>query len=236
MQPVQHTPNLFRLTRFGAFNCFMVREHDGLTLVDTNLPGSQGRILAAAKKIDAPIRRILITHAHPDHIGSLDALCGQLPGVEVIMGAREARLLAGDAPLDPGEPKARPIGVPRGVRVRPTRTLVPGEHIGSLEAIASPGRTPGHLAFRDVRDGTLLAGDAIVSVFGCLVVAGAFLWLAPLPWLLTWDAEQAYRSELHLRDLKPSRLAPGHGRVVEEPGPKMEQAFEFAAGQLSGRR
>jgi len=32
---VQETKNLIRLTRFGMVNCFLVREDDGLTLVDT---------------------------------------------------------------------------------------------------------------------------------------------------------------------------------------------------------
>lgn len=40
MKPIPHTPNLFRLTRFAAVNCFLVREDDGLTLVDAGLPGS----------------------------------------------------------------------------------------------------------------------------------------------------------------------------------------------------
>src|SRR5258708_1957824 len=113
MTPIRHTSNLFRLTRFAAFNSFLVREDDGLTLVDANLPGSARGILAAAGRLDAPIRRILITHAHPDHVGSLDALCARLPAVEVVIGAREARLLAGDGSLDPAEPRAKPSGVPK---------------------------------------------------------------------------------------------------------------------------
>jgi glyoxylase-like metal-dependent hydrolase (beta-lactamase superfamily II) len=39
-----------------------------------------------------PIRRIVLTHAHFDHVGSLDALARALPGVEVLISARDVRL------------------------------------------------------------------------------------------------------------------------------------------------
>ncbi len=230
MKPSPHTPHLFRLTRFAAVNCFLVREDDGLTLVDAGLPGSARGILAAAAQVGAPIRRILLTHAHPDHVGSLDALCERLPGVELLIGAREARLLAGDAALDPGEPQTRPLGVP-SVRTRPTRTLSEGDHIGSLEAVFSPGHTPGHMAYRDVRDGTLLAGDAFMAIAG-LTVAGVFRMLFPLPWLFTWDATLSFQSAVKLRDLMPSRLALGHGRVLESPVADMDRAIAVAARRL----
>jgi glyoxylase-like metal-dependent hydrolase (beta-lactamase superfamily II) len=73
VQVVKETDNLFRLTRFGIVNCFLVREGDGLTLVDANLPGSADSILYCAKEIGSPIRRILLTHAHFDHTGAVDA-------------------------------------------------------------------------------------------------------------------------------------------------------------------
>src|SRR5207302_205323 len=109
--------------------------------------------------------------------------------------------------------------------------LVGGDRVGSLEAIPSPGHTPGHLAYRDVRDGTLLAGDALVSLGG-LVVAGVFRPLRPFVWLFTWDAALACRSAERLRDLRPSRLALGHGPVVEAPGPLMDRAIEVARRRL----
>jgi glyoxylase-like metal-dependent hydrolase (beta-lactamase superfamily II) len=47
-----------------------------------------------------------------------------------------------------------------------TRTLQPGDTVGSLEVVASPGHTPGHVSFLDRRDGTLLAGDAYSTLGG----------------------------------------------------------------------
>src|ERR687889_2940082 len=104
MKTVRHSPNLVRLTRLGAVNAFLVVENDGLTLVDTMLPRSQDAILAAARELGQPIARIALTHAHGDHVGSLDALAAALPDVRVLISGRDARLLAKDMTHEPGEP------------------------------------------------------------------------------------------------------------------------------------
>jgi glyoxylase-like metal-dependent hydrolase (beta-lactamase superfamily II) len=56
-----------QLTRLKFVNCFLVREDDGYTLIDSNLKGSEEEILRAAG--DTPIRRILLTHPHVDRVG-----------------------------------------------------------------------------------------------------------------------------------------------------------------------
>src|SRR4051794_37492494 len=160
------TSSVTQITRARMVNAYLVREDDGFTLVDTMIPGSAKRLLAAAAGLGAPIVRIALTHAHGDHIGSLDALAKALPGVEVIISARDARLLKKDKSLDPGEPKGRWRGSFPGAKTAPTRTVVGGDRIGSLEVIAAPGHTPGHVAFLDTRDGTLLCGDAYSTLGG----------------------------------------------------------------------
>jgi glyoxylase-like metal-dependent hydrolase (beta-lactamase superfamily II) len=45
----------------------------------------------------------LLTHAHFDHVTSLDALVAELPDLEIAIGLREARLLEGDFELEPNE-------------------------------------------------------------------------------------------------------------------------------------
>src|SRR5207245_588209 len=92
VQLVRETKNLVRLTRFGMVNCFLVREDDGPTLVDTGVAGSAGGIRKAAQPPGAPIRRILLTHAHVDHVASLDALASQSPRVAFCLFGCQGRL------------------------------------------------------------------------------------------------------------------------------------------------
>ena len=116
-----------RVTLWGFVNAYLVREDDGLTLIDTTLPQGAKKILAAAADLDAPIVRIALTHAHGDHIGSLDAVKAAFPDAEVIIGTREARLLEKDLTLDPGEPTTKVKGDYRGAKTKPTRTVADGE-------------------------------------------------------------------------------------------------------------
>jgi glyoxylase-like metal-dependent hydrolase (beta-lactamase superfamily II) len=229
VQLVQETKNLVRLTRFGLVNCFLVREDDGLTLVDTGVAGSAPGIRKAAQSFGTPIRRILLTHAHIDHVGSLDALVSEYHGMEFAVGERESRLLRKDFSLDAGETGKRLIGFP-GAKSQPTRLLNDVDQIGSLQAVLSPGHTPGHLAFLDVRDGSLIAGDAFTAQTGVLA-AGTFKLLFPFPALFSWNREVAAESARKLRALKPERLAVGHGKTVESPLAAMDQAIELAFRQ-----
>jgi glyoxylase-like metal-dependent hydrolase (beta-lactamase superfamily II) len=217
-----------RITRLGFVNAYLVTEDDGYTLIDTLLPRSAKKILDTAARTGRPIRRIILTHAHGDHIGSLDALAVALPRVEVIISARDARLLAKDRTLDPGEPSGRLRGSYPGARTAPTRTVVGGERVGSLEVIASPGHTPGHIALLDTRDRTLICGDAF-STLGGLETSAHYNWRFPLPTFATWDRPLALASARALRALEPSRLFAGHGKVLHEPLAAMDAAIARAA-------
>lgn len=226
MRLVQETSNLFRLTRFGMFNCFLVREGDGFTLVDTGLPGSAPAIFAQVRRLGSEVRRIALTHAHWDHVGSLHALLKNNPAIELSVGTREASLLAGDFRLMPGESGKKLRGFMQ-VETRPTRTLCDGDRIGSLQSIFSPGHTPGHVAYFDVRDGSLLAGDAFNTQIG-LVAAGVFKPHFPFPAWFSWNRYLAAESAAKLRNLKPSCLAVGHGRTIISPLELMNRAVELA--------
>jgi glyoxylase-like metal-dependent hydrolase (beta-lactamase superfamily II) len=213
-----------RISRFGFVNAYLVREDDGLTLIDTMLPRSAKPILAAAEAEGAPIVRILLTHAHGDHVGSLDALHAALPQAEVLISARDARLLAKDKTLDPGEPEDKLRGSYPGAKTRPTRTLQAGDRVGSLEVHAAPGHTPGQLALLDTRDRTLYCADAY-STLGGVATTAKVNPRFPLPAMATWHKPTALDTARALRGLDPARLAPGHGKVVEAPGPAMDAAI-----------
>jgi glyoxylase-like metal-dependent hydrolase (beta-lactamase superfamily II) len=230
-----------QLTRFGLFNAYLVRESDSFTVVDTGLPGSAAKIIDAARGIaKETIARLLLTHAHGDHIGSLDALAQTLGAVEVAIGRREARLLpkrpAQDRSLDPGEPQCKVKGSFPGAVTAPTHLLSSsgneGELYGSLRVVFTPGHTPGHMSYFDERDGTLYAGDALVTVGGRVHVPGFGPWYFPLPAMATWPRPTALASAKRMLALPIRRYAAGHGRMVEGGPELLEEAIRRAEVRL----
>jgi glyoxylase-like metal-dependent hydrolase (beta-lactamase superfamily II) len=229
MKLIQETQNLYRLTRFGMVNCFLVREAEGFTLIDTGLRGSAPVILQAASSLGTPIRRIALTHAHIDHVGSLDALLASLPGIEFVIAKRESRLLKRDFTLDTGETGKALHGF-TGANATPTRLLAEGDRVSSLQAIASPGHTPGHFSYLDLRDNSLIAGDAFVTQGG-LIAAGVFKPFFPFSAIFSWNATIAAQSADKLRALKPPLLATGHGVTLFAPARELDRAVKEAFRQ-----
>lgn len=232
MSRTEHGPNLIQVTRLGFVNAYLVREDDGLTLVDTCIMGSATAMIEAIAAAGAPLRRLTVTHAHMDHVGSIDVVVRRLGGeLEIAYPERDARIMAGNRSLAPGEPGpelsgVRAVAYPR-VKTEPTRTLEPGDRLGSLEVIASEGHTPGHVAFRDTRDDTLLCGDVFATLTEPVTSARATL-RSPVPAIGTWNTDLALESARRLRALEASRLAPGHGRVVDDPAEVMDRALATA--------
>jgi glyoxylase-like metal-dependent hydrolase (beta-lactamase superfamily II) len=215
-----------RVSQLGFVNAYLTEEPEGLTIIDTLLPRQAKRIVKAAGR--RAVARILLTHAHGDHVGSADALYEALPNAELIISARDARLLEKDMTLEPGEPDDKLRGSYPGIRTKPDRLIGPGDRVGSLEALAAPGHTPGQLAFLDPRDGTLYCADAFSTLGGVETTARTNPRF-PLPALATWHRPTALETARRLRDLSPRRLAPGHGKVVEKPGEAMDRAIARAA-------
>lgn len=223
-----HLYQLTFLPRFFPVNCYLVEEDDSLTLIDAALPYSAKKILKAAKKINKPITRILLTHAHDDHVGALDKIKQLLPGVPVHISSRDARLMSGDITLDPNEPDT-PIrgGVPKNLKTRADILLQNGDQIGSLIAIAAPGHTPGSMAYFDTRSRTLIAGDAF-QTRGGMAVTGQLRPLFPFPAMATWNKETALQSAHKLLEYNPSLLAVGHGKMLKQPEKAITHAITKA--------
>ena len=216
--------HLIQLTQYGAVNCYLIREEDGFTLVDTCCRGFHPCILEFATKAKVPVQRIVLTHAHSDHVGSLDALREKLPAAQVLISVRERRLYEGDFSLDADEPKSkiRRTNFPR-CKAKIDRAVSEHDVIGSLCVISAPGHTPGQIALFDSRNTALMVGDAFSSLFG-LTVSGHFNLLFPFPTLATWHAESAFASAEKLTRLQPWYLAPGHGPVLSDPVASMKVA------------
>ncbi len=238
MRALHFGPNLTQITKFPnifPINAYLVAEDDGLTLIDTGLPGDGRGYQAHAASLGAPIVRIVLTHAHGDHVGSLDELHSALPAAEIIASARDARFLRGERGLDPDEPQSPLRGSITTIKTPLTRTVNVGDRIGSLAVVATPGHTPGHIALLDTRDGTLIGGDAFMTLGGP-AVSGTFKWGFPIgPWV-TWHRPTALASARQVLGLKPTRLAVGHGPVLEQPALAIAQAIAEAEAALAGGR
>src|SRR5881227_1039828 len=190
------TANLVQLTRLHFVNAYLVREDDGFTLVDTTTRGAADALLAAAAKAGGTIRRIALTHGHGDHVGSLDRLKERLgDSVEVLMPELDARIHAGEQVVEGKLPGSWPK-----LRTTPDVRLSDGDRVGSLEVVASPGHTPGHVAYLDTRDRTLIAGDVFTS-YGQVAVTNHFYWRFPLATMGTWDRAKDVESARALRAL-----------------------------------
>ncbi len=225
------SPNARQLTRFGLVNCYLVRESDGLTLIDTGIAGTGKAILAAAESVGAPIRRILLTHAHTDHVGSVDELAGHLPGVVVAANERSLPLLRrpADRGVRPDEPRDKVRGGLPGIVTPVTRLVSDGELFGSLRCIATPGHIPGHVAFLDERDGTLYAGDELSAV-GRLAICGWTPWYFPIPTLVMWSKPLALDSARKLLAHPIQRFACGHGAIRPGGSADLSALVAQAAG------
>jgi glyoxylase-like metal-dependent hydrolase (beta-lactamase superfamily II) len=223
MQTKTLTPNLTQLTRFHFVNAYLVREDDGFTLVDTTMGKAVDDLLGAASQAGGTIIRIALTHGHGDHVGAVDALKERLgDSVEVLMPELDARIHAGETVVEGKVPGSWPK-----LKTVPDVRLSPGGRVGSLEVVAAPGHTPGHVAFLDTRDRSLIAGD-VFTTYGRAAVTNHFYWRFPLAAMATWDTAKDLESARALRALDPPLLAVGHGPALADPGTAMDRAISEA--------
>jgi len=217
------SPNLIQVTRVHFVNAFLVREADGFTLVDTTMGNAAGGLLDAASRAGGEVRRIALTHGHGDHVGALDALKVQMgDSVEVLMPELDARIHAGEHVVQGKLPGSWPK-----LTTKPDVLLRGGERVGSLEVIPAPGHSPGHVAYLDRRDRTLIAGD-VYTTYGNAAVTNHFYLRFPFAAMATWDRSQDLDSARALRDLDPAVLAVGHGPSLTDPRRAMDRAIARA--------
>jgi glyoxylase-like metal-dependent hydrolase (beta-lactamase superfamily II) len=123
----------------------------GLVLLDTGMPQTPERIgeaLAGAGASWSDVTDVVLTHAHPDHTGGLDAVGRLAPGAAV-------------------------WGNPDDGYGGPVRPAVEGDTVRGLRVVHTPGHTPGHICLLAEDSGVLFVGDAFGSQDGHLVRAPA---------------------------------------------------------------
>ena len=80
----------------GVSNAGVIADDDGLTVVDTLMVRSQWEPFAAAvARLGRPVRRLLLTHAHVDHVGGTKAF----PNAAVLGSQQTNELLDGEMPV-----------------------------------------------------------------------------------------------------------------------------------------
>ena len=74
-------------TRPGHVHSYVLPGEDGWTVVDTGLglPDARERWAAELDRLPGPVRRIVVTHFHPDHVGAAADLA-ELTGAPVAQG------------------------------------------------------------------------------------------------------------------------------------------------------
>jgi glyoxylase-like metal-dependent hydrolase (beta-lactamase superfamily II) len=194
------------------FNAWAVVDEDGVTLVDAGLPMMAGGIMQFIDSLQAgPLRRIVLTHGHSDHVGSIARIVSAAP-VPVYAHAVEIPYMEGELPY-PRRKKAAP-SVAKGLAL----PLPENEHgnlqpIGGLTPYLTPGHSPGHVVYYHEKDEVLLAGDLFTSKRGEL--------RRPMP-MFTGDMAEAVRSASIVGRLQPARLEVGHGDSVFRPAEQLE--------------
>jgi glyoxylase-like metal-dependent hydrolase (beta-lactamase superfamily II) len=192
---------------------------DGLTLIDTSLPNAKSRIekdLATQGYKLADIKRILITHAHPDHIGSVGAV-QKATGAPVYAHHLDAPVILGEQPiiLPPPEAVERPISrMINRVMVLPKIEPAPvdcllneGDTLNEvwpgMQVVHFPGHSIGQVGFWLPDKRLMFCGDTVMRLlFGRLSLP--FDFVSP-------DWKDVKRSARKLADMNVDILCMGHG-------------------------
>ncbi|MBZ0319874.1 MAG: MBL fold metallo-hydrolase [Anaerolineae bacterium] len=224
MQPISE--NVYTFTGLPAGRVYCLVDSDGLTLIDASVPPAGKRIL---KQIMAKgyqpkdVKRILITHAHPDHVGALSYL-RDVTGAAIWASAAEKPVIQGEMPIP-----RRKAGIrPPNTTLKPVpvdRELSDGETLpeilGGLQVIATPGHAPGHISFRHPEKRILFTGDVIFNIPRRMRLPYAFL---------TVDMDENRRSVTKIAALEPKIMCFGHGRPITENATEQLRIFSQKYG------
>jgi len=146
-------------------------------------------------KSEATLRRALITHAHPDHASGAPAIA---------MAHAAARFLKRPWLDEDRKVKVDWEPIDEGDRIE-----TGGE---TLIVLHTPGHSPDHVAFWHESSRTAFTGDLVAKGSSVMIEASRGGSLAK------------YLASLErIRDLKPLRLMPAHGPIIDDPDAVLAQ-------------
>lgn len=188
---------------------------DGITLVDTGLRGNERKIYGCLEKLGytpKDIRRIVITHAHLDHINCLARLRDD-SGAQVLAAADEAARIEGREPLRVASGlfglffsvlrlyyRYKPV--PVDVRLEDGDGI---DVLGGLRAVSLSGHSEGNMGLYSASRKLVFSSDTIRILDGKLA--------APHP-KFTADMPGAIDAIRRLAELDFETMLPGHGKPV----------------------
>jgi glyoxylase-like metal-dependent hydrolase (beta-lactamase superfamily II) len=199
-------------------NPYLLIDTDGLTVIDTGLPGSHKKILRHMADLGYEphdLKRILITHADFDHVGGLAALKAS-SGARIFASPVEAQAVMEGHASRPLKPRRRitkllfdlMAGLFKPAPVQVDELLSDGQILpvlGGLRVVETLGHTPGHISFFAPSAGILFCGDSLVSEeTGLRGSRGAN----------TWDQDRSDESVHKQAALGATIVCSGHGPVI----------------------
>ena len=183
-----------RVTLGGVSAYVLVRDAEAV-IVDTGNPGDVDDIEAGLSEVGlnwGHVGNVILTHRHPDHVGSLGP---------VMENASEASVYAGEADI-PDISSPRPL-VPVG----------DGDTVFGLPIIDTPGHTAGSISVFDPIAKVLVVGDAMNGAGGG--VPGDAGGVAGANPRFSTDMDQAGESIKKLAELDFDSVYFGHGQPLE---------------------
>lgn len=181
-------------------NCYVLSHAGRAVVVDPSCREESeiDTLMSAVGDADLKVERILLTHAHIDHIFGCRAL-SEAFGVGIEIHRQDVPLLENAAS------QAAMFGIGIDPPPEPAGYLEPGDVVEfggqRLEILHTPGHSPGSVTFFHRESGSAVSGDVLFSGS----IGRTDLWRGSMPVLM----ESIFQVLVPLGDA--TRILPGHG-------------------------